>query len=622
MRRVVLVMAFFMFAGFSIGQTSNDIDSLLKAASGQNDSVKYAALIKVAYMYSRKGLLDSAFYYNDIVLKYAKRNKDSKQLCEAYLAIAGTYIRKSNFDQALENLFAGLKIAEKEGYNKYIGRAKMDIGFIYRSQNKMQESLRYLQEAEQPVLVERDTTGLINLYCNLGTSTGLNGDTVKAMQYLQRAYMLSDQILLSSTLPPGKKEYIVKLKLVNIYSTINLKRDTAGLAAILEKTYLVKNDIDTGANLYQKFEIRIILANIYLRLRKYTKALNSGEEAIDIYKSIGTADNNQLRDVYWVIGSAAASLNDYKKAYTNMELFRQYNDSLFDSNKLDAIHSVEARYETEKKEQKIASLNKEKKAQKNLVIISIAGLLLVIGLLIVTVRAKRLQKKLLKKENEAQRLELAQRMAELEQTALRAQMNPHFIFNCLNSVQRYVIGNDVEGVNRYLTTFANLIRQTLENSGKPLIPLKDEIRYLETYIKMEQLRSNNKFDYNINIGPEVDQSDTFIPNMIVQPFVENSILHGITNTKGIKGMIRLDISKGNKLTCIVDDNGGGINSMNMLRQAEEDSHVSMGRAITEKRIEMYNSIHKDKIELQVTDKSEAGSAEPGTRVTLRFPLSN
>jgi LytS/YehU family sensor histidine kinase len=136
------------------------------------------------------------------------------------------------------------------------------------------------------------------------------------------------------------------------------------------------------------------------------------------------------------------------------------------------------------------------------------------------------------------------------------------------------------------------------------------------------LRSNNKFDYNINIGPEVDESDTFIPNMIVQPFVENSILHGMTNAKGKKGMIRLDISKDNKLTCVVDDNGEGINSINVLRQAEADGHVSMGSAITEKRIAMYNSIHEDKIELQVTDKSETGSAEPGTRVTLRFPLSN
>jgi LytS/YehU family sensor histidine kinase len=200
-------------------------------------------------------------------------------------------------------------------------------------------------------------------------------------------------------------------------------------------------------------------------------------------------------------------------------------------------------------------------------------------------------------------------------------MNPHFIFNCLNSVQRFIIGNDAEGANEYLSTFANLIRQTLENSGKKLIPLKDELRYLETYIKMEQLRSNNKFDYDISIGPEVDQTETYIPNMIVQPYVENSIHHGMLHTKNQKGYIKLDISKGNKLNFTINDNGAGINNKNII-QPSGDTHHSMGGAITEKRIAMYNSLHENKIELEVLDKADTGSRETGTSVILKFPLNN
>jgi LytS/YehU family sensor histidine kinase len=254
--------------------------------------------------------------------------------------------------------------------------------------------------------------------------------------------------------------------------------------------------------------------------------------------------------------------------------------------------------------------------------LAITGFLIALGFLGFAIRSGRLRQKLLIKEKEIQKKELERKMTELEQTALRAQMNPHFIFNCLNSVQRFVIGNDAGGLNYYLSTFASLIRQTLENSGKQLIPLKDEIRYLETYIRMEQLRSNNRFDYTIDVNRDLDASGIYIPNMIIQPFIENSIQHGLLHVKDKKGHIRLDISQGSKLICMVEDNGAGIKATSLLKAGNDEGHTSMGGAITEKRIQVYNSLHAEKIELEVEDRSETDPATTGTRVTLKFPLSN
>lgn len=605
----------------AMGQTSGDIDSLLKAAAGQQDSVKYATMRKVANMYNRKGMVDSAFYYDSVVLKYAKEKGSPKQLCAALLSVAGRYIRKSNFDAAMENLFAGLKIAEREKFNKYTGQAKRDIGYVYQAQNRLDESLRYLKEAEKFLLLENDSMELFSLYCQLGDTEGMKGDTAKSLGYLYQAATMGEQFRQSSTLPPGKKEFLTNLRLGNFYSLVNIEPDTSRIRGILGKILVLLNNVDSGVNLYQKFATRVVLANIQFKLKSYRESLNTGETAISIYKQMGKAEYNQLRDLHWVIGNAAANLEDYKKAFENLELYRQYNDTLFNTSKLEAINSVEAKYQTEKKEQVIAGLKKEKKMQRMIMIVALSGILALGGLLFVVVRSKKLQQKLFEKEKLTQRLELEQRMTELEQTALRAQMNPHFIFNCLNSVQRYVIRNDVNGANLYLTTFASLIRQTLENSGKAHISLKDELTYLDTYIRMEQIRGEDSFEYDIKVDNSIDTEDIYIPNMLIQPFVENSIHHGLKQEGREKSKIRLAVSRDNKLVFIIEDNGPGLKKAtgNPPRQT---GHHSMGSGITEKRIELYNNMHAEKISISITDKSDVNTSDPGTLVRLEFPVEN
>jgi LytS/YehU family sensor histidine kinase len=286
---------------------------------------------------------------------------------------------------------------------------------------------------------------------------------------------------------------------------------------------------------------------------------------------------------------------------------------------------MQTKYETEKKDGEITQLNKDKKTQKTITMLAAAAAVVLLLFLILVIRSRHLQQKLfkqkeilIKKEKEIEKKALEQKMTELEQMALRAQMNPHFIFNSLNSVQHFVMNKDVEGVNRYLGIFARLVRQMLDNSGKALIPLDEEIKYLDTYLSLEKMKSNDKFNYAISVNNNIDPSGTFIPGMILQPFVENSILHGVSHKEKNDGLVKISISKNGRLICLIDDNGIGRQRSSVLKSNHPD-HESKGMDITMHRIEAINKMYNSSISVQFTDmKDEAGNPS-GTSVKVELP---
>ncbi|WP_315824105.1 sensor histidine kinase [Paraflavitalea speifideaquila] len=157
-----------------------------------------------------------------------------------------------------------------------------------------------------------------------------------------------------------------------------------------------------------------------------------------------------------------------------------------------------------------------------------------------------------------EKMQVNNRMSELEQQALKAQMNPHFIFNSLNSVQQYVIDKDLLGANKFITEFSRLIRLTLDISSKTRISIYEEISYLTTYLELEKTKFEDKFSYSIGVVGDLDPSDWFIPPMILQPYVENSIRHGVRYRHDKKGHIKVSFQLNEQyLICQVEDNGVG-----------------------------------------------------------------
>jgi ligand-binding sensor domain-containing protein/two-component sensor histidine kinase len=193
------------------------------------------------------------------------------------------------------------------------------------------------------------------------------------------------------------------------------------------------------------------------------------------------------------------------------------------------------------------------------------------------------------RRKERDRMKHIQQLQQLELKALRSQMNPHFIFNTLNAVQKYILENDKEASYRYLTRFSKLIRSFLENSRQTTISLKDELDLLRSYMEMEALRFRNKFRYEVTIDASLDPAYIYIPSMLIQPYVENAIWHGIQH-KQANGFVKLSVQDlgGNVLKCTVQDNGIGRKRAGEIESASGSQHQPVGMTITQQRLEIIN----------------------------------
>ncbi len=218
--------------------------------------------------------------------------------------------------------------------------------------------------------------------------------------------------------------------------------------------------------------------------------------------------------------------------------------------------------------------------------------------------------------------ETKRKFLNLEGSFLRSQMNPHFIFNSLNSIQSYILANNTILAARYLTSFSRLMRLILENSRESEILLANEISALNHYLDLEKMRFKNLFNYFITIDKDIDKNVVLIPPMLVQPYVENAILHGIMN-KGGEGKIEIDFKLHNGLIrCTVTDNGVGRKAAQSLKNNKEAYHRSAATGITTERLKQLNNYLKGKISVDIKDIEDEQGNPTGTQVEIFIPYSS
>jgi len=227
-----------------------------------------------------------------------------------------------------------------------------------------------------------------------------------------------------------------------------------------------------------------------------------------------------------------------------------------------------------------------------------------------------MQRRLL--ENEKQNLQYEKQLIELEARALRAQMNPHFIFNCLNSIKSLIQEDQKDKSVMYLTTFSKLIRTLFNNADKKEISLYDEIETCKLYLQLEAMRFDAKFSHAVNVDPGIDLKSVFVPALIIQPFIENAIWHGIV-PKENGGNVSLNISTNNgAIEVTIDDNGIGRAASRQNKAATNIAHQSKGVNLTQSRLELDNLLQKRKGSLEVTDKKDENGKSGGTTVLIRL----
>jgi LytS/YehU family sensor histidine kinase len=218
------------------------------------------------------------------------------------------------------------------------------------------------------------------------------------------------------------------------------------------------------------------------------------------------------------------------------------------------------------------------------------------------------------KENEMKR-----QVAEVEMKALRAQINPHFIYNCLNSIHRFMYANRMSEAGEYLVKFSNLVRLVLENSLHREVSLQDDLFAMNLYIEMEQLRMDHHFDYVLRVEPGLDPQNILVPPLILQPFVENSIWHGL-NSKPERGTITISISRdGDMLKYSVEDDGVKATAAD-VQLLENIRKKSIGLSLTRERLDLLNREKGTNAGFTVSDILDEQKNYKGKRVELRLPL--
>ncbi|MEL6986879.1 MAG: histidine kinase [Bacteroidota bacterium] len=212
------------------------------------------------------------------------------------------------------------------------------------------------------------------------------------------------------------------------------------------------------------------------------------------------------------------------------------------------------------------------------------------------------------------------RLLQLEMQSLRSQMNPHFMFNSLNSINQYIINSEPKTASRYLTRFSKLMRLILNNSKNKTVLLKDELEMLALYAEMESYRFEDKFDFEIELG-NINTNELYIPPMIIQPYIENAIWHGLMRLKERKGHIVLKIEQCDEmLCCTIEDNGIGRQAALAHKQQSKMARKSMGMNITQNRMELVNKLFNTTSEIKIIDKTNNANQGIGTIVKIKLPL--
>ena len=252
--------------------------------------------------------------------------------------------------------------------------------------------------------------------------------------------------------------------------------------------------------------------------------------------------------------------------------------------------------------------------EENWFVAGYIGLSSFLLILIVSLRVRYVRRKARAKQ---EKLISERDRLDLEQKALRLQMNPHFIFHTLNSIQALIAGKEEDVARSYLSKFSKLMRQILENSRVKEIHLDDELDMLRNYLGLEQFCRENKFDFEIVVEDNLEVDFIKIPSMIIQPYLENAILHGLGNAAK-KGLLRLELKdEGEVLKCIVTDNGIGRAQAQKLKLTSNRSHKSTAMEVTSERLRLLTE-REDSI--QIIDLYDAQGVASGTQVILRLPI--
>ncbi|MCF6130715.1 tetratricopeptide repeat-containing sensor histidine kinase [Flavobacterium wongokense] len=634
----IILYSFLLFIGHTVWSQQTVIDSLKRVYKvAKTDTAKVNIYNQLAFEL-KESYTDSSFYYASKAEVFARKIKYNDGLANAAINKGNANIIVGDYPEAKKQFAKAKAIFESllkddEDNKTYIyglARCYSSLGVIFSQEGNYYESLDNYQNGLKLYQKINNKVSISKSYNNIGIIYKSRGNNAKALEYFKKALKIQEEIgeqTMPVTLTNIGVIYFEDNKLPQAYSyyskaeklfkTIENTRGSALLQNYWGDYYIKKSEpakaeayykkaLEMYQSIQNKFGASLALYNLgtlYFNQGKYAQAMPLASQSLEYANEIGALDQiyhseKLVSDLYNIQNQPDLALQHYK----NYVIARDSLNTMESTKKFDR---AEMDFEYQKKE---ALFQEKNKRQNLLLVFSIVGTLLVIGLIFLLINRQQVKR----------RLTLQKEVAEYEQKALHLQMNPHFVFNCLGSISSFIVQNGTDSALKYLSKFSKLMRLTLEYSKDPLIPIDKEIESLQNYLELEQLRFHDKFDFRIASSEKVE-FNMGLPPLLIQPFVENAILHGLVPKEG-NGVIYVDFDVENgQLVCTISDNGIGITKSAAIKENSMKAHKSMALEITRKRLEIMEATISKSAQIDIRELEENNTVV-GTRVTLRLPI--
>jgi len=566
--------------------------------------------------------------------------QSSKQNAEVYETFADVYYQWKQYDLAVTNYKISLQ-------NIKSNEVQLKLASAYQNNKNYQESIDVYTGLNKTDL---SNWQLITLFEGLGDVYFAIKDYNTSINNYKNGLIVA-------------QAHIITPKITDLNSKIAQAYDASGANAEAEDYYQNSLELATQENKKRAVQEKVKVADFQNRNQDYKEEIQLREEALDDIKDIETdsifdnesaltpqKQNYKIGNAYYLqrdFGNAIPYLEKsideankkedlvvqkdatrklsevYRDAGNINKALDVYNeyievvDELYTKKEQEIIQAVRFRQDLSDKQSRISSLESdralsatkyelslERNKRQQLIIWSLA-----VGLLLLLIAGYFMYKSIRQQK-------LANNMLALK--SLRSQMNPHFIFNALNSVNSFIASNDERTANKYLSDFSLLMRTVLENSEEDFIPLEKEIELLELYTKLEHFRFQDKFDYNIIVEDNVKVEDFQIPPMLLQPYIENAVWHGLRYKKS-RGQLDISIKQQQRdeIAISITDNGIGREKSKTMKTPNQKKHNSKGLSNIKKRVAILNEMYKDKIDVIINDYQEEGDIGTEVVVTLK-----
>lgn len=585
--------------------------SLKVAGELDNDSLKSWIYLHTGQALFYQGNFQASIDTFKLLFDAGVKHNNNEWMAESSIRISDLYVCLGEYEKAFAACQQSMMVSNRN--SKWdMSHWLIEMGKLYKAVGDYETAMDYYRQVGTLLKPDLHYWPYRNYCISLGNYFKEKKQFDSANHYFKLAgYAYPESI-------------VVNTGFAEVYILQNRNREA------LDILLKVLDAVNKKGEAIVRMQVLIDIGLAYKGLNQNNEALRYGKEALKLAR-----DKNariKVRDALLLISEIYEQMNNSASAFQYFREYIRIKDALITDQYKGKLYEFKRIAQDEKQLAEIGLLKKEKRISDQIVRLQqqqlgqnrflknilITGIFLIGILSVIIFRYISLKRKNERLKNEKIKSLLEHRTIDLEMQALRSQMNPHFIFNCLTSINRFILKNETDIASDYLTRFSRLIRLVLTHSQSALIPLKDELEMLQLYLDMERLRFKNAFSYEIEIDDYVDVQEVFIPPLLLQPFCENAIWHGLMPREK-DGLLRITLyCKNDMLYCTITDNGIGRARAAELSGNGADKKKSFGLKITTERLALFNKDKNGKTSCQVTDILENDGTVGGTKVSLQI----